>query len=43
MTVVPYLDHGGGGNAISSHNLALASIEDLPHRVQGYVDFTGFN
>ena len=43
VTVVPYLDHGGGGNAISSHNLALASIEDFTHRVQGYVDFTGFN
>ncbi len=42
VTVVPYLDHGGGGNAISSNNLPLADIEDFTHRVQGYIDFTGF-
>ncbi|MBJ06076.1 MAG: hypothetical protein CMO40_03015, partial [Verrucomicrobiaceae bacterium] len=42
VTVVPYLDHGGGGTTISSNNLPLAAIDNFTHRVQGYIDFTGF-
>ena len=39
--LVPYLDHGTGGNTISSHNLPfITGGDNFTVRVNGYIDFT---
>jgi hypothetical protein len=39
--LVPYLDHGDGGNTISSNNLPfIAGGDRFTVRVNGYIDFT---
>jgi hypothetical protein len=43
-TVEPYLDHGPGGNTITSHNrpFLAGTLDNFSVRVNGFVDFTGF-
>ena len=39
--LVPYLDHGGGGDTISSNNLDfITGGDNFTVRVNGYIDFT---
>ena len=40
--LVPYFDHGGGGNTISTHNLPFpgGAGENFTVRVNGYIDFS---